>query len=242
MDHDNQSNVHWVDDRLARLDPEIQWQPDAAEAWSRFKAQHYEPQSHGLRWLLVAAVVTAGAFSLTTFRAPRVFAHYCFDCSIALWQSLAPSRHGGLSVKFIQDRSPAPAFALEDSAGKTVKLSDFRGQVVLLNFWATWCGGCQTEIPSLVQLESKYKADGFNVLGVSMDDDGWKAVTPYLKAKKVNYPVVIGNDSLTQQYAVAAMPVTVLIDRKGRIADQHSGVINTDEYQPLIESLLKETR
>ena len=178
--------------------------------------------------------------SLTTFHAPRVFAHYCLECSVAFWQSLSTSGPVPSAVKPVKDRSLAPNFALEDVSGKSVRLADFRGQVLLLNFWATWCTGCEAEIPSFIHFENKYKNNGFSVLGVAMDDDGWESVMPYLKAKKMNYTVVVGNEALEKRYGVTAIPVTILIDRKGRIADQHCGVIRRAQYQPLIEALLQE--
>src|SRR5580658_7271538 len=91
---------------------------------------------------------------------------------------------------------PVLDFALKDSGGKTVKLSDYRGKVVLLNFWATWCAPCKIEIPWFVEFQQTYKSRDFAVLGVSMDEDGWDSVRPYMAAHKLNYPVVVGGDSI----------------------------------------------
>ena len=98
-----------------------------------------------------------------------------------------PARSG--PVKPDKDRHQAPDFALKDVNGKTVRLSDYRGKVVLLDFWATWCSPCQIEIPWFVDLERKNKDKGFAVLGVSMDDDGWEAVKPFLSQLGVNYQI-----------------------------------------------------
>jgi thiol-disulfide isomerase/thioredoxin len=92
-----------------------------------------------------------------------------------------------------QPQIPAPDFSLTDANGFRVKLSDDRGKVVLLNFWATWCGPCKIEIPWFIEFENIYKNRGFAVLGVSMDDDGWRAVKPFLREKAVNYRVVLGD-------------------------------------------------
>ena len=103
-------------------------------------------------------------------------------------------------VRATKDRKTAPDFSLKDENGKTVKLSDYRGKVVLLNFWATWCGPCKVEIPWFMEFEQQYKDKGFAVLGVAMDDEGWQAVKPYLTERKVNYRMLLGDDSVTQLY------------------------------------------
>jgi peroxiredoxin len=94
----------------------------------------------------------------------------------------------------------APNFTLKDADGRNVSLSDYKGKVVLLNFWATWCGPCKLEIPWFVEFEQKYKDRGFAVLGVSMDEDGWEVVKPYLAKTKVNYRILLGNDDVAKLY------------------------------------------
>jgi peroxiredoxin len=137
-------------------------------------------------------------------------------------------------------RKVAPDFTLNDSNGTSIKLSDYKGKVVLLNFWATWCEGCKTEIPWFIEYESKYKGSGLAVIGASMDDDGWKVVKPFVEEKKMNYPVVLCNEELCKQYGVDALPVTVLIDRKGKIAETYSGVVDRAACEAKIQSLLKD--
>src|SRR5271170_1670485 len=90
-------------------------------------------------------------------------------------------------VQPTEDRRPAPAFVLTDAAGKKVKLSDYRGKVVLLDFWATWCHGCKKEIPWFSEFERKYGSQGFAVVGVSLDDGGWPVVKPFIKTARVPY-------------------------------------------------------
>lgn len=136
-------------------------------------------------------------------------------------------------------RKPAPNFTLKDASGANVELSAYRGKVVLLNFWATWCGPCEMEIPWFEQFEQQYKSRGFEVVGVSMDDDGWPAVKPFIVEKKINYRILLGNDSVTQLYGgVDALPTTFMIDREGRIADVHVGLAGKEEYANEIQSLL----
>jgi peroxiredoxin len=134
---------------------------------------------------------------------------------------------------------PAPGFALADSTGASVRLADFRGKVVVLNFWATWCHGCRTEIPWLMEFADKYRDQGLAVIGVSMDEDGWKAVRPFLREKQINYPVVIGTEQLAQKYGgVEAMPLTYLIDRQGKIAATHVGLAGKQALEEEIRRLL----
>jgi peroxiredoxin len=137
-------------------------------------------------------------------------------------------------------RKAAPSFSLDDSEGKTIKLADFQGKVVLLDFWATWCHGCMTEIPWFMEFQGKYKADGLAVIGVSVDDDGWKSVKPFLAERKFNYTIVVGNQDLEKLYSVEAPPVAVLIDRAGKIAETHAGVVEKDSFEKEIKELLRE--
>ncbi|MBV8072113.1 MAG: TlpA family protein disulfide reductase [Acidobacteriaceae bacterium] len=136
-------------------------------------------------------------------------------------------------------RKPAPNFTLRDENGAAVSLADYKGKVVLLNFWATWCGPCQIEIPWFEQFEQQYKSQGFAVLGVSMDDDGWQAVKPFVVTHKVNYRILLGNDSIGQLYGgLDALPTSFIIDREGRLAYTHVGLAGKNEYLSEIQSLL----
>lgn len=139
-------------------------------------------------------------------------------------------------------RKGAPDFALQDSNGSTVRLSDLKGKVVLLDFWATWCGGCKTEIPWYVEFQDKYRDAGLSAVGVSMDGDGWKVVKPFLAEHKVNYPIVIADDDLSKLYKIEQMPVTLLIDRNGKIADWHVGMVDRAVFESEIRTLLDEKR
>jgi peroxiredoxin len=140
----------------------------------------------------------------------------------------------------VTGRKAAPSFSLEDAQGKLVKLSDLRGKVVLLDFWATWCHGCKTEIPWFMEFHKKYVSDGLAVIGVSMDEDGWKSVKPFVTEWKIPYPIVVGNEELGKVYSVESMPVTLLIDREGRIAQFHAGVVERESFEKEIKDLLSE--
>jgi cytochrome c biogenesis protein CcmG/thiol:disulfide interchange protein DsbE len=175
------------------------------------------------------------------FPAPRAAAQYCLNCSVALWQNLSVAKVVRVSVIPQNARKLAPDFVLNDASGRPVQLASFKGKIVLLNFWATWCGGCKVEIPWFIDFQRTYSKRGFQVLGVSFDDDGWKLVRPYIAAKHVNYPVTIGNSHLAALYGgVQALPVSYIIDKAGRIASTHLGVVSKSDYQAEIEKLLTE--
>src|SRR5271165_2335791 len=118
----------------------------------------------------------------------------------------------------IQERKPAPEFTLPDSSGKTARIGEYRGKVVLLDFWATWCHGCKMEIPWFSEFEKSYGARGLAVVGVAMDEEGWKTVRPFLTGTQVPYRMLLGNQAMAKRYGIGNLPDTFLIDREGRIA------------------------
>ncbi len=139
----------------------------------------------------------------------------------------------------IQERKPAPDFTLKDAEGRDVTLSDYKGKVVLLNFWATWCGPCKIEMPWFVDFQRKYKDRGFSVIAVSLDDEGWEIVRPFTDKFDLNFPVVVGTDEMADQFGgVAALPTTFIIDKEGQIVNSHMGLVGRGEYEEDIEGLL----
>mgnify|MGYP005847179913 CR=1 FL=1 len=157
--------------------------------------------------------------------------------------SLTPPPASARTLIPVKERKRAPDFALNDSTGKTVRLSDYKGKVVLLNFWATWCGPCKFEIPWFMEFEQKYKDRGFAVLGVAMDDEGWDIVKPYIERMKVNYRVMVATAGVDRAYGeIESLPTTVLIDRDGHVAAQHVGMKNRSEFEVDIEQLLEAPR
>ena len=137
-------------------------------------------------------------------------------------------------------RKVAPELGVEDNIGKQANLRDYRGKVVVLDFWATWCHGCKEEIPWFSEFEHKYGKQGFAVIGVSLDDDGWKVVKPFIKTAAVPYRIVLGNDSISKAYEIGQMPDTFVIDRNGRIAATYVGMVDRDNLDKNIRELLSE--
>ena len=138
-----------------------------------------------------------------------------------------------------KDRHPAPAFTLQDSSGKTVQLADYRGKVVLLDFWATWCHGCKQEIPWFTEFDKRYRSAGLAVVGVSMDEDGWKAVKPFLAQTQVPYRMLLGNAAMAKRYGIDNLPDTFLIDRNGLVAAVYKeGLVDQDNVEANIKVLL----
>ena len=147
------------------------------------------------------------------------------------------------SSAFAADASgPAPSFQLTTLAGQPGGLSQYKGQVVMVNFWATWCGPCQQEMPLLDQMYKKYKPAGFTLIGVNVDKEA-PAVKELLTRKPVSFPVLLDPaNQVSKAYHVDEMPSSVIIDRKGQIRYIHRGYKPGDEndYQDLIRKLIRE--
>ncbi len=136
----------------------------------------------------------------------------------------------------------APDFSLESLDGSTMRLSDLRGKAVLLNFWATWCGPCKIEMPWFVDFQNQYASQGLQIVGVAMDDASKEDISKFAKDMGVNYPILIGKDSVGDQYGgVPALPETFVITRDGKIMDKIIGLRGKAEIEDAIKKAL-ETR
>ncbi len=136
-------------------------------------------------------------------------------------------------------QSVAPDFSLTDLWGKKLGLASYRGKVVLLNFWATWCGPCRVEIPRFISLQDKYRSKGLKIIGISLDDDA-KPVRAYYRQFKMNYPVAMGDADLAERYGgILGLPVSFVIGCDGRIYARHSGKTDVSlierEIMPLLQ-------
>jgi peroxiredoxin len=148
-----------------------------------------------------------------------------------------------IQIRKESERKKAPDFELKNSENQVVKLSDYNGKLVLIDFWATWCGPCKSEIPWLNELSRKYAAAGLVVLGISMDEDGWGAVKPFLERTPMAYPVLMGTRRAAYLYGdVEALPLAFFIDRDQRVAAIHSGAASRKDFEKVIQSLLNPPR
>ncbi len=144
------------------------------------------------------------------------------------------------AVSTPEDQYPmAPDFELPDLNGKNIKLSDFRGKVVFLNFWATWCPPCKREIPGFINLVNKYGKDGFIVLGVAVDPREFDKVKPFAEKVGINYPVVYDKKGVSQLYGgIRSIPTTFVINREGKVVGQIVGSRPEQTFEGIIKSLL----
>jgi peroxiredoxin len=138
-----------------------------------------------------------------------------------------------------QGRSAAPDFQLWNSSGGRTQLSELRGSIVVLNFWATWCAPCRHEVPALNRIHERYSRRGVAVIGVAMDDRGWPAVAPFLAEHRVTYPVVLGTPRVARAYGgVRTLPLTVFIGRDGRILATHDQMLSEKQLEEVLGALL----
>ena len=143
---------------------------------------------------------------------------------------------------------PAPDLMLRDLDGKDLSMAQYKGKVVLVNFWATWCEPCLGEIPSLIEIQQKYAARGFTILGIAMDDDGASVVTPWVQKERfdvngqkeaMNYPIVFANDAIAGKFGgIMGLPTSMLFTRDGKKIRTIVGLVNHDDISKVIEGML----
>ncbi|MDA1095106.1 MAG: TlpA disulfide reductase family protein [Acidobacteria bacterium] len=251
----------WVDAPMATLQPDPESEPHVGDGLAQLKAG----QSHaaGRRpiaiWLVTAAVaVWAGALVVTVGPgsdpgsyddappgddtllarlAPPASTDASGDGTLA-----SARRPRELVLTPIDERPDAPHFTLPDADGANVMLTDYAGRVLLLNFWATWCGPCKVEMPWFVDFEERFSDDGFAVVGVSLDEPGWDIVRPFLERQPLNYRIALADtpERLAPFGDTYVLPKTWLIDREGRLAAEHIGLVPADSIESQIQALLAE--
>lgn len=141
-------------------------------------------------------------------------------------------------IRFVRDPDPAPDFKLKEFAGKELTLEASRGKVVLLNFWATWCGPCREEIPELVVLQNRYK-DRLQIIGLVVDDDDENEIRKVIASEGINYPVALADPETRFSYGgIAALPTVFVINPEGRVVQKHVGLFNPALYETEVRALL----
>ncbi len=173
-------------------------------------------------------------------RNPLALVVVAFVVALMLYVGLHMARRSGrLSTPRITRSSVAPDFSLESLEGKTMRLSDFHGKAVLLNFWATWCVPCKIEMPWFVELQQKYGSQGLQVVGVAMDDASKEDIATFARDVGVNYPVLIGKEAMGDSYGgIPALPETFFIGRDGKVVDKILGLKGKREIEDAIKKAL----
>lgn len=173
----------------------------------------------------------------TSRRALRLAVFAGLSLVLAARPAAAPQQ-GGSVIRFVRDPDPAPDFKLEDLEGKPLTLAGARGKVVLLNFWATWCGPCRAEIPDLIELQDKYRGQ-LQVIGLTVDDEDVRMIQRVVAGAGINYPVAMAPAAVRTQYGgIPALPTSFLLDREGRLVQKHEGLRDPRLYETEIRALL----
>jgi peroxiredoxin len=134
----------------------------------------------------------------------------------------------------------APNFTLKTGDGKSYELFQNKGKVIVVNFWATWCGPCRKEIPDFIEVYKKYKDQGVEIVGVSLDQGGWEKVNPFVKQNNINYPVVLDNGTVASTFGkIQFIPTTFIIDPSGNIVDEHTGGMTKAMLESKIKQYMK---
>ena len=144
------------------------------------------------------------------------------------------------SLVLEQGKTPAPQLALKDIEGRTLRLSDYKGKVVLLNFWATWCAPCRAEMPDLVKWQREYRKRGLQVIGVTYPPEELAEVRKFIKSIKVNYPIALGEKQTKAIFDKGeTLPITVVIDKKGMVREVIQGIIFPEEFEHKVKPLFQ---
>lgn len=158
---------------------------------------------------------------------------------IALLAAVVSYESKAAAVKSSNTSEPAPNWELTDLSGKPVRSADLKGKVVILNFWATWCGPCRTEIPDFIALQKQYGQQGLVIVGASVDQAGPDVVKKFVQQQGMNYPVALADSKMQKAFGgIEAIPTTFVIDRSGNIVGRHVGLTPREDFESEIKPLL----
>lgn len=137
------------------------------------------------------------------------------------------------------DKKKAPDFSLKTADGKVISMSGLKGKVVIVNFWATWCGPCRKEIPDFMEVYKEYKSEGLEIVGIALDKTGWEKVTPFVEKNPITYPIVVGDADEARKWGrIQFIPTTFIVDREGNIAKMHTGLMTKAQLIDILTPLL----
>jgi len=177
--------------------------------------------------------------SLTNMKAIKITSLITVAAMAAYVALLGSRATGEPSDTFTDDGKAAPAWTLTDVSGKVIHSDDLKGKVVVLDFWATWCGPCRIEIPGFIALQKQYRDLGLTVIGASVDEGGAAVVKKFADQLGVNYPVGVADDSIQAAFGgIVGLPTTFIIDRQGRFVSKHLGLTDQSEFDAELKPLL----
>jgi peroxiredoxin len=249
MESDSERDIEsFVLDHIRTIRPTTEWQPNVHRSLSRLREQRAARAARKRRRAFIGFGTAIAGLLFMALPETRVSAERWFTVCLrvsGISNEVLP-RNVSLSnpsSTFIQprDRVMAPDFVLNDASGLSVRLSESRGRVILLNFWATQCNLCSTQISWFIDFQNRWRNRGFSTVGVLMEQGSGDAVKAFVDEKHVNYHVLIGNDQVAGMYGgLKVLPATMIIDRIGRIAAVHLGMCTKDEYEADITNILNE--
>lgn len=144
-----------------------------------------------------------------------------------------------VTAGFASDQKKAPSLSANTADGTVIDLAKLKGKVVIVNFWATWCGPCRAEIPDFISVYADKKRNGLEIIGISLDEGGWGDVTPYVQRSKITYPIVLGDRNVARAWGnIQAIPTTFIVDKQGNIVETHVGLMTKAQLLAKIKPLL----
>src|SRR5262245_8498116 len=239
----NSEYDRWVNNELAMLTPDRAWQPDASARLAEVNVKRLADRSRRIR---ATGAVVAIAVAFVSLPITRAFAARCVEACLSvttsvsqLWNDDGPEAHAPRVTGFAIGNL-SPDLAGVDRSGAPVSLLALRGHIVVVNFWATWCQPCKAEIPELNDIQARFGTNGVDVIGVSIDDEGWSVIDPFAAQQDMQYRVALADDRILAAFGgVGNVPTTFVIGRDGRILIKRVGILTEGNERNQILQLLE---